>query len=114
MRYVHVALLALAACDSGYSGPDPAGTHTAATPLVVHYEPRPPGIAFDRDTPSVATVAKDDPKGEAYKVTFGSCWARVKRPKTPPKWNVIDGSTCSTKDACISPSRASRPTARRP
>ncbi|HEY8078923.1 MAG TPA: hypothetical protein VIF62_32550 [Labilithrix sp.] len=94
MKYVYIASVALLAACRTSSGPDPSGTHTGATPVVVRYEPRPPGVPFDAKMASVATVAKD--KDDLYKVTFGDCWATVKRPETPPKWKVVDGSICKT------------------
>jgi hypothetical protein len=97
-RCVQYAAIFLIACN-GYSGPDPTGTHTAASPIVVHYEPRPPGIPFDGNMPSKAIVEKE--KDDVYKVSFGSCWAHVRRPKSPPTWKVIDGSMCSSNLAGI-------------
>jgi hypothetical protein len=89
-----VALVALAACDNRYDGPDPTGTHTSAGPVIVQYDPRPPGVPFDAQMPNVAKVAKES--GDVYKVTFGACSVRVKRPRVPPSWKVIDAPPCQT------------------
>lgn len=94
MRYVHLALITLAACKTVYDGPDPAGTHLGSTPVSVHYEPRPPEVAFDTNMPLQVIVTKE--KDDVYKVAFGACWARVRVPSSPPTWKVIDGSECKT------------------
>ena len=85
-------VLGLGACAGGRN---PVGTHQAASRVVVSYEPKPVGVPYDKDSPTTAVVTEES--AGLYRVTFGSCWAKVSKPKQEADvWKVNDGSPCKS------------------
>jgi hypothetical protein len=83
------AFLVSAACTDR---DDPTGTHTGG-PLQVHYDPSPKGY---KSEPRVDRIVVTNEGEDVYRVTFGPCWAKVKRAKHDIDWKIVEGSDCPT------------------